>query len=238
MTEEKKRSFLVPTLFTIFVFSLTASLGTWQLFRLQEKNQLIAELKSAIEAPAVSLSGLNLNHPKVPYRHVRVTGNFMNNQEVHLFTGPREPGGRPGYHIMTPFKLASGGYIMVDRGWTPSDIKAPQLRLDSIIWEPVTIEGLLMPGEHPGYFTARNQLDKNVWFWLNTPEMEKFTGFKLPLTYVRQISAIKSIKSIIPNEAKIRVRNDHLQYAITWYALAIASLVIYVLLRRSYKRES
>ncbi len=232
----QKRSFLVPTIFTIFTFVLLVGLGSWQVARMQQKNALAAKIEKAMNAAPVSLAGINLKKPQTPYQRVKLNGRFMHEQEVHLFTGPRVPKGKPGYNILTPFERSEGGYILVDRGWTPADVKAPQLRLDSIIWGPVSIEGIVMPKETPGYFTPRNQPEKNLWFWLDTPAISEFTGFKLPTTYVRQISK-NPFESIIAGEAKIVVRNDHLGYAITWYVLAIASLVIYVLLRRQYKNQ-
>lgn len=231
-----KRSFLVPTLFTIFTFSLLVGMGSWQIVRMQHKNEVVAKVEKAMKSKPASLSSINLNNPKVPYRRVKLMGRFMHKNEVHLFTGPRVPKGTPGYNILTPFERSEGGYILVDRGWTAVASKAPVNRPDSLSPAQVKIEGIIMPEEKPGYFTPRNKPEQNLWFWLDTPAIEEFIGFELPKSYVRQITE-NPFESIIAGEAKIEIRNDHLQYAITWYILAIASLVIYVLLRRQHKKS-
>lgn len=233
---QPKRSFLIPTLFTMFTFSLLVGLGTWQLMRMEKKNDRIEMLEKAMQSRPASLSSINLDKPKIPYRRVKLTGRFMHEKEAHLFTGARVPKGKPGYNILTPFERSEGGYILVDRGWTLVASKSPVNRPDSLSPAQVTIEGIMMPEEKPGYFTPRNQLEKNLWFWLDTEALREFTGYDLPRSYVRQVSE-NPFKSIIAGKAEINVRNDHLQYAITWYILAIASLVIYVLLRKQHKKS-
>jgi surfeit locus 1 family protein len=226
-----QRSFLVPTIFTIFTFCLLVTLGTWQILRLIEKNEHIASVQKAMKSSPVTLASVDLDKPDILYQRVRMSGRFLHEQEVHLFTGARVPKGKPGYNILTPFERSEGGVVLVDRGWTLTGSKSPQHRKDSIVLGAVTIEGIVMSEEKPGYFTPRNQLEKNLWFWLDTEALREFTGFDLPQSYIRQVSPNR-FKSIIAGEAEIIVRNDHLQYAITWYILAIVSLVIYVLLRK------
>lgn len=233
---QPKRSFLVPTLFTIFSFTLLMGLGTWQLMRMHEKDTRIENIQKAMEGKPKSLAAINLKNPKRPYQRVRFTGRFLHEKEVHLFTGPRVPKGKPGYNILTPFERTNGGHVLVDRGWTLVASKSPVNRPDSLSPAQVTIEGIIMPQEQPGYFTPRNRIEENLWFWLDMTAIRDFTGLKdLPPTYVRQVTE-NPFKSIIAGKAEIQIRNDHLQYAITWYILAIACLVIYVLLRRQHKK--
>ncbi|MCE3232354.1 MAG: hypothetical protein K0R98_611 [Rickettsiaceae bacterium] len=217
---------LFPTLFTITALFVLLSLGTWQVYRLQWKNNLVATVNEKIAMPAVEMSpDVDIN--QLQYRKVHLQGEFLNDKEVHLFTGAKKFKGEMGYDILTPMRLADGRVVLVDRGWLPHDKKEPQSRPETLLSGIVDVVGMLHKGEIKGRFTPDNDIEKNLWFWIDIPAIENYTGTKLQNLYVRQLKEGDSNVLPIAGDAVITQRNDHLQYAVTWYGLAIVLLVIY-----------
>lgn len=223
---------LVPTLFTIPGVILLLVLGTWQMQRLQWKDNMVAELNERSSLPAVGLPSVVEKFSDFEYRRVRVVGEFLHDKEVHLFTGPKSARGRPGYDVLTPLKRADGSVVLVDRGWVDSDSKKPENRLETLVDGFVEVEGMVHKGELQKGFTPDNDVVKNLWFWIDISAIESYTGNQLQNMYVRALKKEGVSDLPIAGDAVIKRRNDHLQYAVTWYGLAIVLLVIYVLYHR------
>lgn len=223
---------LWPTLFTISALIVLLALGTWQLYRLQWKNNIISEIEYKTSLTPIDLPTTIDNMEDFEYRIVNVSGEFLHDKEVHLFTGPRVHRGKSGYNILTPMKRADGSYILVDRGWVPSTMKNSN---DRFVEGEVTIEGMIHKGEHKGRFTMDNNLKDNIWFWIDIDRIKRETGLELPNYYIRAVRhADDAWEPIVPiaGDIVVKRRNDHLQYAITWYSFAIILLVIYFLYHR------
>jgi surfeit locus 1 family protein len=93
---------------------------------------------------------------------------------------------------------------------------------------------MLQSGELPGIFTPENNPERNLWFWLDIPKIASFTGKTIGNVYVRALAgADDEGKLPMPGKANIEIRNDHLEYAIIWYSLAVILSVIYLI----YVRE-
>lgn len=227
---------LIPTLFTIPAIITLLALGTWQVKRLEWKNNLIAAMTTRISMPAIDMpeSIDDINNYK--YRKIRLSGNFMNENEIHLFTGPIEMKGEPGYEILTPFEQDGGNVVLVDRGWVPASKKNRNERPETISDEPVTVYGMLLEGEKQARFVPDNDIAGNLWFWIDVPAIAAETGYNLQNLYIRLLKSDNDVNSLpITGDAVVKYRNDHLQYAIIWYSLAIILLVIYILFH--YRRE-
>src|SRR3546814_2463021 len=92
--------------------------GTWQVERLHWKEDRIDKLHARSTAPAVALPATVADPEVLEYRHVTVTGRFLNDQEMHLVN--RSLNGNPGLHVVTPLVRADGaGAVLVDRGRVP-----------------------------------------------------------------------------------------------------------------------
>jgi surfeit locus 1 family protein len=222
----------IPTFITIAGLILLLSLGTWQMKRLEWKNSHIQQINEKAKMPAVFLPEQINDLQENKYRRVKVVGKFDHDKEVHLFVGSRSPRGRPGYQILTPLKRQNGSYILIDRGWVEADIKARENRPETLIEGEVEIEGLIHLGETPGRFTPENDITKNLWFWIDIEAIEKYAGINLQKFYVRALKKDKKDVYPIASQEFIKIRNDHLQYAITWYSLAFILLVIYFIYHR------
>jgi surfeit locus 1 family protein len=224
---------LTPTLFTVPALLVLLGLGTWQVERLHWKEGLIAQRETMVAAPPIAppqtLSEAEANQ----FRHVGVDGVLLNDKESYL-AATSDPG-EPGYQVLTPLQEASGRIIFIDRGFIPLELKDPKKRSPGELTETVHIAGLLRvpPAQKPTFFLPDNRPDLNLWFWVDLPTIAKAAG--VPDAAPFYIDADKT-----PNPGgwpkggvtRLELPNNHLQYAITWYALAVALIVIYVLYHR------
>lgn len=223
------RRFIIPTIFTFVAFATLITLGTWQIERLNYKNAMVESVNERIKLPPISLPSMIDDVEKFRHRKIKLEGIFLHDKEIHLFTGPKVMKGKPGYNILTPFKLDNGETVLVDRGWVISTKKEAETRPETLIGGHVSLTGMIHRGETPGYFTPDNDTVKNLWFWIDIATISSSSGIKLQNLYVRALKKKDATKNDVPiaGEATIALRNDHLQYAITWYSLAIILLVIY-----------
>ena len=221
----------IPTLFTIPAIIVLLILGSWQVQRLNWKNNLIESMNLRISMPAIDLPELTSkdNIDEYKYRKVKLKGEFLNDHEIFLFTGPKVMKGDAGYNILTPFQTDKGQIVLVDRGWIPSDKREQSTRPETIINEPTTIEGMLHEGEKQAKFVFDNDVENNLWFWIDTKAISKVTGQNLKDIYVRITKNDNGNILPIPGENVIKHRNDHLQYAVIWYSFAIILLIIYII---------
>lgn len=230
-----RRSLLWPAIWSALGLLLLLWLGTWQVQRLHWKEGLIAERNAALAAAPVSLPQPLDGARALEFHPVRAEGEFLNEHELYLnaqaFTGD------PGFHIVTPFRLAGGATIFVDRGFVPTDRRAPATRAAGEIAGPTAVTGLLRLPEPPGWFTPANEPAKNSWFSIDLPAMAQAAGVGSALPFY-----IDADKAPVPGgwpqggQTITDLPNDHLQYAITWYALAVALVAIYI--RFALRRRS
>jgi len=223
---------LWPTLITIPTLILLLALGTWQVQRLIWKTELIERLQTRSQLPPAPLPP-RLDDPEAfEYRRVSVAGRFLHERELHIVN--RSLNGNPGLHIVTPLEREDGaGYVLVNRGWVPFDREDPRSRPDGQVTGTVHIEGILRLAKGPGWITPENAPGTNVWFFIEPEAMASAAGVdSLPAFEI--MSSDRSVPGGFPigHQWRVDLRNDHLQYAITWYALALALLVIYVLSQR------
>lgn len=229
------RPTLIPTLFTIPALILLVTLGSWQLHRLAWKNDLIEHIKLAIQQPAKPLPAGLSSAEGMRYHRVLVEGEFQHDKEIFLYGGTREYQGEQGYEILTPLKTTDGRVVLIDRGWVPIQKKLAENRPETLVKGTVTIEGFVMEGEQPKLFTPPNQPKKNAWFWIDMKGAADYTGFPLSNYYVLAAAGKDAKQLPLGRDLNINIRNDHLQYAITWYSAALALLVIYILYHRKKK---
>ncbi len=150
-----KRSLLWPTFWSAFALVLLLGLGTWQVQRLAWKEGLIAERNDALAAVPVPLPKSLDEARALEFHPVRAAGEFLNDHELDL--NAQSLRGDQGFHIVTPFRLADGTMMLIDRGFVPTEKRAPETRAAGEIAGPTTVTGLLRLPEPPGYFTPANE---------------------------------------------------------------------------------
>jgi surfeit locus 1 family protein len=222
-----------PTVFAVPIVLLCLGLGAWQIQRLHWKEGLIGERSAAVNAPAIGVPSDRAVPSSLEFRHVSAEGVFLNDKEI--FLGAASEGGEIGYQVLTPLRQADGRIVFVNRGFIPSELKDRAKRSAGEPAGHVRIEGLLRlpPDGRPNWFLPDNRPDLNYWFWVDLPAMA--TADKLEPVAPFYIDA-----DATPNPGgwprggvtRLELPNNHLQYAITWFSLAVAMIVIYVLFHR------
>ena len=221
---------LWPTLITIPGVLVLLGLGTWQVQRLYWKEALIAERQAGFTGPVTPWSEAANRLPQLYWHRVSASGHFLNDRELVL--AARSMNGNAGYHIVTPFAIEGGPVLLVDRGWVPLDRKDAATRSPGQLEGLVTITGILRAAHQQNWLTPDNEPDKNFWFWIDIPAMARFAHVEDRIVgegYLEADATANPGGFPIGGQTRIDLPNDHLQYAITWYALAVALTVIYVL---------
>jgi surfeit locus 1 family protein len=225
-----------PTLVSIPALLLLLGLGIWQLERLAWKEALIANFSARVGEAPLETAPDGRSVDDIEYRRVRLTGRYLNDKE--MFLAGRTFNNRGGWHVLTPFVTDDGATVIVDRGWIPLDRKDRAGRPQSLIEGPTSVEGVIRRPNVRGYFTPENEPDRNLWFSADVEAMARAAGVGPVRPYL-----VEGLRQAIPGgfpvgaEIRFALRNDHLQYAITWFSLAIALVVIYVLFHRSLEKE-
>ena len=196
----------IPTIITIAGLLLLFSLGSWQMHRLDWKQTLINQINENVERPAISLQHGENDIDDYKYRRVKIKGEFLHEKEIHLFVGSKSPRSRPGYNILTPLKRDDGSFVLVDRGWVPSDIKQAEERPETLVSGEVEVEGIIYAGETPMRFTPENDIEKNLWFWIDLDKIENYAGINLQNFYVRALKKDKKNIYPIASDEFIKVR--------------------------------
>ena len=122
---------------------------------------------------------------------------------------------------------------MIDRGWAPFEKRDPKTRLQGQLKGEVTVEGILRLMKGRSSFTLDNDPMKNTWFFWDAAEMAEATGLdSLPKYYV--MAAKDPAAGVFPvgSQWRLDVRNNHIEYAITWLSLFFALIVIYIVYHR------
>lgn len=219
---------LWPTVITVPALLVLLGLGTWQLQRLEWKTALIEARDAALAQPPVELTAATPPET-LRFRRAEATGTFLHEHELHL--GPRVHGGRAGLHVLTPLRLADGGLLLVNRGWVPESARNPATRPEGQVGGETTVRGVIMALFGPNPFTPENDPAGNSWYWIDLPAMARAVGEPLlPMVLAADETARGGLP--IGGQGRPELRNQHLEYAITWYALAAALAAIYVLFHR------
>jgi surfeit locus 1 family protein len=221
---------------SIPTFLVLLGLGTWQVERLGWKEGLIRSLEERSAAAPIALPKDASDIDQMEYHRVKLEGAFLNDRELYQ-TG-QTYNGAAGWDVVTPFRTKEGDTVLVDRGWIPIERKDPSLRAGGQIEGPTTVDGIILRDLRRGYFQPDNEPERNLWFFIDTQAMGRAAALSSVKPYL-----VAALRAPIPGgfpvggEIKVALRNEHLSYVITWYSLAVALLVIYVLYHTKALRD-
>lgn len=205
---------------------ILVGLCIWQVQRLQWKEGVIAQLEARLAAAPVPLPA-RFDPPNQEFSRVRIEGAFDGAAGAHgfadapLLTSLRPHG--PGYRVIQPFTLEDGRRVMVDRGYVPVEEKnegGAASRPTPAPPGPLTLVGALRwpeEGDEGPDFGAQD----NVWTERDLEEMAALFGTE-PVLIVAETSTAMGEWPLPQPIAAVDVPNNHLEYAITWGALAFA----------------
>jgi surfeit locus 1 family protein len=228
------RRLLWPGFFALIAFAILCALGIWQIERLAWKQDLIARVENRSRAEARPLPP-EQDWPQVSaardeYRHVRLEGKFRYDREAFAYALLSDPRGRfsgPGYWVMTPLELDSGALVFVNRGFVPMDRMDLPTRTAGQEGSRVTITGLLRMPEGRNWFTPPDDTGRRIWQERDPAAIARAEGLARVAPFF--VDAEESGPGGLPQggETRVTFSNNHLQYVVTWFGLALALLAVF-----------
>ncbi|HJD61928.1 MAG TPA: SURF1 family protein [Rickettsia endosymbiont of Degeeriella rufa] len=215
----------------LITFIILISLGFWQLNRLKEKKLFLASMQENLTSSAIDLAEI---HDNLPYHKVKITGHFLPDKDVYLYGRRSMSSEKDGYYLVTPFKTNDNKVILVARGWFSNRNK--NIITQATNDEPHELISVTMPSEKTRSYLPANDIKNNVWLTLDLQEASKVLGLNLENFYlIEESKDISNLDILLPLSINhlAAIRNDHLEYAFTWFGLAASLVVIYRIYRRS-----
>jgi surfeit locus 1 family protein len=144
--------------------------------------------------------------------------------------------GAVGVDVVTPMVQDNGETVLVDRGFVPEALRDPKTRAAGQVTGEVELTGVLRLSQKPGIFTPAPDQQTRLWFVKNVPEMAAAAAITSPPVIIEADTAPNPGGWPLGGRTQIDFPNDHLQYAITWFGLALALTAVYLLYHRSKGR--
>ena len=213
-----KNKFLF-SVFIIFFILVFIGLGTWQIIRLNWKNNLILEIENSLKNPPVELA----QSKKENFLKIKTSGSIDFDKQIYLYN--LNESGTPGFEVINPITIGDENFL-INRGWIPFEKKGTQ---EINVFDQKNIIGTLKLQGRKNIFKPDNDLDENYWFSLNREDILKFTGknFSKYIIYLDGNYQLPRPKKITAN-----ISNNHQKYAITWFSLALSILLLYLYFRK------
>ena len=230
-----RRGVVAPTLFALIGIAILIGLGVWQLDRKVWKENLIATVTARLDGapaalpPAARWSALKPADDE--YRRVGFAAEFLPDAEALVYSAGsalRPDVTQPGYWVFAPARLADGSIVLVDRGYVPPERKDPATRSAGAPHGSVDIVGVLRWPETRGAFTPPDDPKTNVWFLRDPQAMAAAHRWgSIAPFYVEQESPVPPGGFPKPGKLAVALPDNHLQYALTWFGLALALACVY-----------
>ncbi len=220
------RRLLAPALLTLAMLPILIGLGAWQLERRAWKHAILAGIDAAEARPAVALPASPAQFTKV-----RAEGTLRNDilalygaEGRTLASGPAVGG-----QLVTPLERADGPPLLVFRGWVPA-LPAPSAPA------PAVVEGYVRLREHPGWFAPDPEPAARRFYTLDPAAIGAALGLPRVAPFVLVALGPKGDTLPDPSHTLPRPPDNHLEYALTWFGLALILVVIFTLYARKVLR--
>lgn len=225
------------SLVTLGAFILLCGLSLWQVERLYWKRDLIRTIETTRAAPPIHIRTLNQLSKVTEFRRVVLHGTLLNDDSFHLQA--RYYKGNLGFNLITPMRLTDGALLFLNRGWVPKDYKTnPKVKITTPEGR-IKVTGIIRSNDRPRSYLPQNDPEKGLWLWQDTLEWSSILRRKhptstliLPILVQQTHEGNRDDGFPIPQDAQFKLRNDHLEYALTWGSFALILLVIYVIYTR------
>jgi len=200
------------------------SLGVWQVHRLAWKRDLIERVEQRVHAPPVAAPGREqwpaVNRANSEYLRVVVTGHYQNDKETRV-QAVTERGG--GFWVLTPFVTDAGYTVLINRGFVPPPQKDPASRPKGQMEGEASVVGLLRLTEQGGGYLRTNEPANDRWFSRDVAAIATARGLGEVAPYFIDAEALAPEVPGAPigGLTVIAFSNNHLQYALTWFGLAL-----------------
>jgi surfeit locus 1 family protein len=233
----RRRSILLAALFTLIGLGVLVGLGLWQLERKAWKEALIARLEERLAHTPMPLPAPNswerLGPDEAEFRHVRFDADVRYDQQALVFAAGsalRPDVSGPGYWVFAPAKLPDGSVVVVNRGFLPQGREDAKISAAGAPPGRTDIIGVLRWPEPRGLFTPADDPAHNRWFVRDPAAIAAAKGWgRVAPFYVEQEAPVPPGGWPQPGPLQVNLPNNHLQYAITWFGLAAALIVVFAL---------
>ena len=207
-------------LFIFFIF-IVLSLGTWQVFRLNSKSQLISDLENNLKRNSIDFNvDIDKEYTKVILKKKNLKSKIF---LYHLNKG------EIGFKVIVPYEVNSSLLVLVDKGWIRKD-KINSIK-NSLLNDDI-IEGYTKKIREKKLFTPKNNIKEDFLYSVEIDNLKKSLNKNIYPLLIIQTSKTK--KDIVPNDYHVGLSNNHLQYAITWYGLALFTIIFFLYYRRKF----
>ncbi len=207
------------TVFVIFFVLVFIALGTWQIIRLNWKNNLILEIENSLKNSPVELNRNKIEN----YLKIKTSGIIDFDKQIYLYS--LNDSGTPGFEVINPILIMDESYL-INRGWIPFEKKdTPEIN----IFDQNNIIGTLKAQGRKNIFKPDNDIKENYWFSLDREDIFKFTNKKFS-QYIIYLDGNYQFPR--PKKITANISNNHKKYAMTWFSLAISILLLYLYFRK------
>ena len=234
LTRSRQAGLVWPTLFALLSLAVLIGLGTWQLQRKAWKEDLLAKIADRVGAPPVWIGRDGqltiVETDDREYLHVAFKGRFHHDKERYLYA-PARTG--LGWHVYTPLEWAPTHFVWINRGFVPDERKDRATRREGQLSGEVEITGLVRVRHDKGAFTPANDVAHNLWYWPDVAAMHAsaFAGTGASaFGYTVDADLRPQPPGGLPRGGVTRLDlpNRHLEYALTWYGLALTLIGVFV----------
>ena len=217
------------TLVFISISILTFILGSWQLFRLNWKNDLMDNISNSIINPDLFSNDNKYNN----LVSVKLDKNYTV-LDKPIFIESKTFKGKPGYHLILPLKYNSEIYSVINFGWfLDKDFN----QVKDIIKKYISVNDAKVYirdfNSVKPFFTPENDILNNTWYSVNKSDFNQFYQYEFPSKYYFVLLDDRITKySFNP---LVFLRNNHLNYSITWFLLSLSSIIMLLIIRKKYE---
>ncbi len=235
-------------LFTLAMLAVFVGLGLWQLQRRVEKHELIAALTERLARDPVSLPPAAqwgaLTAARDEFRRVSFTATYPHLPDAMVYSAGsavREDISGPGTWAFLPARLAGGDSIVINAGFVANTMQDRSVE-DRVVArlasdQPVTLTGYIRFPEAAGLLTPAENPDKRLWFTRDHLAMARRLGWgQVAPFYIDLEKPVPENGIPKPGPLDVHLRDEHMQYAITWFSLAAAVAIAFTVWWRRQRR--
>ena len=196
-------------------------MGTWQVYRLYLKNNLISNLEKNLKTSSINFNvDIDKEYTKILFKKKDL------NTKIFLYHLNK---GEIGFKVIVPYEINSSLLVLVDKGW----IRKDKINLiKNTLFNDDIIEGYTKKIREKNLFTPNNNIKEDFLYSVEIDNLKKSLNKNIYPLLIIQTS--KTNKDIIPNDYEVRLPNNHLQYAITWYGLALFTIIFFLYYRKKF----
>jgi len=231
--KRRRGGVIEATVFALAGMAMLAGLGIWQLDRKVWKEHLVATLDARLSRPPAPLppreAWPRLTAAADEYSRVTFPAQFIAGESALVYTAGsafRPDISGAGYWVFAPARLSGGSVVVVNRGFVPlerieASREVPQCTLDLV--------GVLRWPEKPGMFTPNDEPQNNVWYTRDQKAISATKSWDAPAPFYVELEAPAPTSGLPkPGRLLVALPDNHLQYALTWFGLALALGGVYV----------